>query len=59
MVVRSPLLYNSECWSIKKTQMQKLIVVEMRMTPWMCGYIKLDRIRNELIRESSSCAHRI
>jgi len=30
MVVRPDLLYEVECWPIKKTQIQKLIVNEMR-----------------------------
>ena len=32
------------------------MVVEMRMIRWMCGYTKLDRIRNEVIREKVGVA---
>jgi len=32
MVLRSALLYGVKCWSIKKTQIQKLMVAEMRMS---------------------------
>jgi len=27
------------------------MITEMRMIRWMCGYIRLDRIRKEMIRE--------
>ena len=51
MVVRPALLYGAECWPVKKTQVQRLMVAEMRMIRWMCGYTRLDRIRNEVIRK--------
>jgi len=51
MVVRPVVLYGSECWSLKKAQVQRLTVAEMRMIRWMCGYTRLDRIRNEAIRD--------
>ena len=50
MVVHPTLLYGAECWSIK-TQVQRLMVAEMRVIRWMCGYTRLDRIRNVVIRE--------
>ena len=31
MVVRPAVLYGSECWPLKKTQVQRLMVAEMRM----------------------------
>ena len=51
MVIRPALLYGAECWQIKKTQVQRLMVAEMRMIRWMCGFTRLDRIRNVAIRE--------
>jgi len=51
MVVRLALLYGAECWPIKKTQVQRLTVAEIRMIRWMCGYTRLDKIRNVVIRE--------
>ena len=27
------------------------MVAEMRMIRWMCGYTKMDRIRNEVIKD--------
>jgi len=50
MIVRPAVLYGSECWPLKKTQAQRLIVAEMRMIRWMCGFTRLDRIRNRVIR---------
>ena len=35
---------------MKKAQEKKLDVAEMRMSRWMSGVTKLDRIRNERIR---------
>ncbi|KAD6796522.1 hypothetical protein E3N88_07418 [Mikania micrantha] len=45
------MMYGNDCWPIIKTQARKLESAEMRMLRWMCGHIRLDRIRNELIRE--------
>ena len=36
---------------MKKAQVQKLRVAEIRMIRWMCGYTRTDRIRNEVIRD--------
>ena len=46
IVLRPAVLYRSECWPIKRTQVQRLMVAEMRMIRWMCGYPRRDRIRN-------------
>jgi len=51
MVVRPTVLYGSECWPLKKTQVQRLSVAEMRMIRWMCGYTRIDRIGNGVIRD--------
>jgi len=51
MVVRPAVLYGSECWPLKKTQVQRLMVAETRMIRWMCGYTRIDRIRNGVIRD--------
>jgi len=56
MVVRPALLYGSECWPIKKTQVQRMKVAEMRMIRWMCGHTRLDKIRNEVIRSEIGVA---
>jgi len=50
MVVRLAVFYGSECWPLKKTHAQRLMVAQMRMIRWMCGFTRLDRIRNGVIR---------
>jgi len=50
MVVRPILLYGVECWPIKRSQVQRMRVVEMGMIRWMCGHTRLDKIKNEVIR---------
>ena len=44
-------MYGSECWALKKTQIQRLMVAEMKMIRWICGYTRLDKIMNEVIRD--------
>lgn len=51
-VVRPAMKYSSECWAIKKKQVQKLQVAEMRMLRLMCGVTRKDRISNEYVRGS-------
>jgi len=51
MVVRPAILYGSECWPLKKIQVQRLTVAEMRMLRWICDYTRMDRIRNGVIRD--------
>ena len=36
--IRPAMLYDSECWTIKKQQEHKMNVVEMKMLRWMSGY---------------------
>ncbi|KAL1448427.1 hypothetical protein WDU94_003661 [Cyamophila willieti] len=49
-VVRPAMLYGAESWALKKVHEKKLEVAEMRMLRWSCGVTRLDRIRNEVIR---------
>jgi len=53
MVLRLTLLYGAECWPIKRSHIQRMKVVEMRMIRWICGYTRLDKIRNEVFRGKS------
>ncbi|XP_070031856.1 uncharacterized protein [Nicotiana tomentosiformis] len=50
VVVRLAMLYRAECWSVKKSHVQKMSEAEMRMLRWMCRHIRKDKIRNEVIR---------
>ena len=53
-VVRLAMMYGAETWAMKKAQEKKLEVAEMRMLRWMSGVTKLDRIRNERIRGTTT-----
>ncbi|EXB80302.1 hypothetical protein L484_025158 [Morus notabilis] len=48
--IRPAMLYGSECWAIKRQQIYKMSLAEMRMLRWMSGHTRMDRIRNEVIR---------
>jgi hypothetical protein len=45
------LLYGSECWTMRKRDMQKLQAAEMCFLRFVKGRTRLDKIRNEDIRE--------
>ncbi|KAI8538489.1 hypothetical protein RHMOL_Rhmol09G0107800 [Rhododendron molle] len=49
--IRPAMLYGTECWPIKKQQVNKMSEAEMRMLKWMCGKTRRDRIKNETVRE--------
>jgi len=57
VAVRPAMLYGTDCWAIKKKQARKLEVAEMRMLRWMCGHTRLDRIRNDIIRDRLGMAN--
>jgi len=48
--IRPALLYDTECWAIKRHHGQKMSVAEMCMLRWMCGNTRKDKVRNEDIR---------
>nr|XP_009802177.1 PREDICTED: uncharacterized protein LOC104247782 [Nicotiana sylvestris] len=56
VVVRPAMLYEVECWPVKKSHVHKMRVAEMRMLRWMCGHTKKDKIRNEIIRDKVGVA---
>ena len=45
------MLYGAECWPIKIRHIQQLSVVEMSMLRWIYGHTKMDRVRNNDIRD--------
>uniref|UniRef100_A0A8D9A964 Endonuclease-reverse transcriptase n=1 Tax=Cacopsylla melanoneura TaxID=428564 RepID=A0A8D9A964_9HEMI len=49
-VVRPAMMYGAETWAMKKIHEKRLEVAEMRMLRWSCGVTRMDRIRNEVIR---------
>ncbi|XP_070003183.1 uncharacterized protein [Nicotiana sylvestris] len=50
-MVRPAMMYGAECWPVKNSNTQKMRVAEMRMLRWMCGHTRMDKIRNDDIRE--------
>ena len=52
--IRPFLLYDTEYWSIKIYQAQKMSVVEMHMHHWMCGEKIREKMRNEDFRNTIS-----
>jgi hypothetical protein len=49
--IRPAMLYGAECWPTKRRHVQQLSVAEMRMLRWICGHTRLDRVRNDDIRD--------
>ncbi|KAL5133857.1 Craniofacial development protein 2 [Glycine soja] len=49
--VRPAILYGTKCWAVKSQHETKVGVAEMRMSRWMCGKTRQDKIRNGAIRE--------
>ena len=50
--VRPAMKYRAAIWAATKVQDRKLDVAETRMLRWMYGFTKLDRIRNDIIRQT-------
>ena len=48
--IRPSLLYDTECWAIKRHHAQKMSAAEMRMLRLMCGNTRRDKVRIEDIR---------
>ncbi|XP_061724334.1 uncharacterized protein LOC133530439 [Cydia pomonella] len=51
-IIRPVLLYGNETWPVLGRHVQQLQVTEMVTLLWMCGVMRLDRIRNEHVRGS-------
>ena len=41
------MLYRAEWWPTKIRHVQQLSVAEMLMLRWICGHIRMDRVRND------------
>ena len=50
-VIVPTVTYGSESWGMKERERRKLNVFEMRCLRSMCGVSRLDRLRNEEVRE--------
>ena len=49
-VVRPAMVYGSECWALRKQEVQLLHTTKMKMLRWSQGKTRTDRIKNETIR---------
>ncbi|VDO76727.1 unnamed protein product [Heligmosomoides polygyrus] len=49
-------MYGAECWPAAKEAESRLSVMETKMLRWMAGVMRLDRIRNEAIRQKFGVA---
>ena len=52
-LVRPAMVYGADTWAVKKAHEKKMEVAEMKILRWMCGVTRLDKIRNDKIREST------
>lgn len=50
-VIVPTVLYGAEAWSLNAAERKKLDVFEMKCLRSMAGVSRLDRIRNEVVRE--------
>ena len=50
-VVVPTVMYGSEAWGLRVEERRKLDVMEMRCLRSMCGVTRMDRLRNEVVRE--------
>ncbi|XP_070045879.1 uncharacterized protein [Nicotiana tomentosiformis] len=51
-MVRPTVLCRAECWPVKNSHVQEMKVAEMRILRWMYRYTRLEKIRNEVIRDN-------
>ena len=50
------MLNGVEYWPTKRRHVQQISVVEIRMLRWICGHTRMDRVRNDDIRDRSGVA---
>jgi hypothetical protein len=51
MAIRPAMLYGAECWPTKCRHVQQLSVAEMCILRWICGHTRINRVRNDDIRD--------
>jgi hypothetical protein len=49
--IRPAMMYSTECWATKIQHIQKMSAAKIRMLCWICGHTRIDRIRNDHIRD--------
>jgi hypothetical protein len=49
--IRPAMLYGAKFWPTKRRHIQHLCVTEMRMLRWIRGHTRLDRVKNDDIRD--------
>ena len=45
------MLYDAECWPMKRRHVQQISVVEMHMLRWIYDHTRRCRVRNDDIRD--------
>ena len=50
-IVVPTVMYGSESWGMKVEERDKLDVAEMKCLRSMCGVTRMDKVRNEVVRE--------
>lgn len=55
-MVRPVALYGAECWPTTRKVEQMIHCMEMKMLRWSLGHTRMDKIRNEAIREKMQVA---
>ncbi|VDP00220.1 unnamed protein product [Heligmosomoides polygyrus] len=49
-------MYGAECWSVNKEVETRLSVIETKMLRWKAGATRMERIRNDTIRQKFGVA---
>ncbi|VDP06675.1 unnamed protein product [Heligmosomoides polygyrus] len=59
IVVRPVAMYGAECWPATKEVETRLSVMETKMLRWTAGVTRMDRIRNDAIRQKFGVERRV
>jgi hypothetical protein len=54
--IKLAMMYGAECWTTKGQHIQKISVVKMQMLHWICDHTRIDRIKNDDIRDKLGVA---